>query len=306
MTIFLGIFNFYFGDTPPLPPTVSWTQILIALIGPTLGFFTAWIMLNQTQRKNRENQDRDKKKAREEKYTYFVTMAKEVPKIIAGQVSLYKQHIETIKADPIKYYPPDSFIITTLKRLSEANDNEQYLHSFLSASKINDKQECTDLFKDLYSYIDYKYFTLLRAFEYHEDVRNEKEKVTEKYIAAVKDLEDYVGNYLRSTKENTTNKEEIVVQKIYADYCDIKRKSTANDFTPSYRDFAMPLALNLLSLNLEDYSNNSREVLDKSKILKNAYELFLHKNKFEISNFESLIEQLQGYDHELKAVLEKL
>ncbi|MFA6058422.1 MAG: hypothetical protein WC756_09500 [Taibaiella sp.] len=302
----LGIIDICFGTEHSDGNRFNAWQILYTLVGSLGALGIAYLVFRWNQRFTKTKYANDKKEAREEKYTYFVTMVKEIPKITAGQVSLYQQHIKIIKADPIKYYPADSFIITTLKRLSESNDNEQYLHSFLSASRIKDKQECINSFKDLYSYIDYKYSTLLRAFEYHEHVKNEKEKTIEKFIVAVKDLEDYVGNYLRDVKDNTDVPQEVVVLNIFKNYCDKKIAGGANNFTLSYKELAMPLATNLLKLNPENYSNNSLGILDKAKAVKNAYELFFHKNKFEIANFENLIEQMQAYDNELNDILAKL
>lgn len=304
MSLYLGIIDLHFGNTPP--PSINWTQILIALIGPIAGFLTAWKMSNVTQRKNRENQELEKRSMRQEKYSYFVTMAKEVPKITAGQVQLYREHIKIITADPIQFHPPDTYIITALKRLSEANDNEQYLHSFLSASGIEDKQKCTDLFKDLYSYIDHKYFTLLRAYEYHDHVLDEREKITEKYIDTVKDLENYVGDYLREIKDEPTEGEEKVTLDVYNNYCKLKQNGKPNDYRISYESFAIPLAIKLLELNLKEYNSGSKGILSRSKAVKSAFELFLHKNKYEIINFNNLIGQIEEYDKEFHAILEKL
>lgn len=305
MTIILGIFDFYFGENPP-SSSINWTQLTIALIGPLAGFLTAWAMSNRTQRKNRENVEHEKKITRQEKYLYFVSMVKEVPKIISGQVILYQNHIKVIVEDPLQYHPPDSFIITTLKRLSEEKDNEQYLHSFLSTSAILDKQKCIDTFKDLYSYIDYKYHTITKGFEYHDRVKAEKEKIIDNYIIAVKELEDFIGNYLRDVKDITDNKEEIVVLEVYKNYVGLKHKSKPNDFRLSYDSFAIPLAINLLQLNLEEYSENSRAILSKSRTVKVAFDLFIHKNKFEIINFNNLIVQLKAYDKEFYEILNQL
>jgi hypothetical protein len=308
MNILLSIIDLYFGQNPETPggfklwPFIN--TVAGSIIGSSAGFGTAYYMFSCNQKSIKENHEQDRKELREDKFIFFRSMVMDIPRIVDSQISLLKDHIEqlpTIKKSD--YQTVNKQVFTTIKRISESNDNEQYLHSFISTVKGPSKEEKIQLFIGLYSIIDVLYLTLKNLHDASEILRERVSTQLEEMARATNAFIDWLFVVINDTEfQEQYPKEFAFAIGVFTNYLE-KSDDVLN--AEDVKEF-------LLKPFFAEVKNTSNECLIirdsaiKAKQLRTIVNSLDTRFAEEINEYNQMIESLTDANETLKAICKAL
>jgi hypothetical protein len=295
----LGIIDLYFGPDPSSGNKFNGWQLLYTFVGSLGALGIAYLVFKWNQDFAKQKHETDKAEIRDEKYLFFTMMISQIPDIVDSQIKIYKDHVKSLKKPFVgDYTAATRQTITTLKRIYESNDNEQYLHSFIKLVNLEDPKKKTNLFLDIYSCVDMMYLTLTRHYDFLDKIFNRIQEAYSTYSIVLRDLEFNLVEAITNPEfPKKWPKEHDIISKIFFGVGE-----KPQEFDTPVKELLPPLIYNFAGPPPSE-SDLVRTILIKVKKVNEAYQEFQSIIDDEIENHINAIESLSSENSILKRLI---
>lgn len=185
------MFEFYRIDTLINDSNSFWLNLLVTVLGTTLGFLGAFYLTKLTDKKQQKKETQQKFDLYKDRLTYMTQLIETCIDIIKRQIEKFEKFATEIDKTPTEQHLLELLASNDLQRL-QTMDTEEAFHAYHliipeSHDKISD-------YKDIYSSIDFLYLRLKQAIDsadkhvnfIHRDQLYIKEKIENLSIEVIK------------------------------------------------------------------------------------------------------------------------